>query len=58
MFGAFIDDVFRMHLKGYLGSNECFVFSIKPEIKCYYETGANSRYLLGEMNYFQIGGDG
>lgn len=30
VFGAFIDDVFRKHLKGYIGSNESFVFSLKP----------------------------
>lgn len=58
IFGCFIDDVFRLHLKGYLGSNECFVFSVKPEVHCFRDTNMNSRWLLGEMNYFQVGGEG
>ena len=58
VFGAFIDDVIRLHIKGYIGSNECFVFTVKPEINVFYEVGANQRYLLGEMNYFQFGGEG
>lgn len=48
VFGAFIDDVFRKYLKGYIGSNDCFVFSLKPELKCYNDTNDNQRYLLGE----------
>ena len=58
VFGAFIDDVFRKHLKGYIGSNETFVFSLKPNVKVWYDTTANQRYLLGEHEYFTIGGEG
>lgn len=28
IFGAFIDDVIRMHIRGYLGSADCFVFTV------------------------------
>lgn len=58
VFGAFIDDVARKYLKGYIGSNDCFVFSLKPEVKCYLDTSDNQRYFLGEDDYFQIGGEG
>jgi len=58
VFGAFVDDVFRLHIKGYLGTNESFVFSVSPELKVYRDKNANLRYFLGEMNYFQIGGEG
>jgi hypothetical protein len=37
VFGAFIDDVFRKHLKGYIGSSECFVFSLKPKVAVWYD---------------------
>jgi TLD len=37
IFGCFIDDVFRKYLKGYVGSNESFVFTIKPEVKVFYD---------------------
>jgi hypothetical protein len=30
VFGAFIDDVFRKYLKGYIGSSDSFVFTLKP----------------------------
>jgi hypothetical protein len=30
VFGCFIDDVFRKYLKGYIGGNETFIFTIKP----------------------------
>ena len=33
VFGAFIDDVFRKHLKGYIGSSETFVFTLKRSVK-------------------------
>jgi hypothetical protein len=39
-------------LKGYIGGNETFVFSLKPEIKVFYDAGVNTRYLLGEEKYF------
>ena len=58
VFGAFIDDVFKKYLKGYIGSNETFVFSLKPEVKVWYDANVNQRYLLGEQEYFQIGGEG
>ena len=58
VFGAFIDEVIRKSPKGYLGSAESFVFTLKPEVKCYYDVGVNSRYFLGELEYFQIGGEG
>jgi len=32
VFGAFVDDVFRKHLKGYIGSSDSFVFSLKPQL--------------------------
>lgn len=41
VFGAFIDDVFRKYLKGYIGSNDCFVFTLKPEVKVFYDTNVN-----------------
>ena len=37
VFGAFLDDVVCVHTRGYLGSNDSFVFVIKPEIKAYYD---------------------
>lgn len=58
IFGAFVDDVFRLHLRGYLGSCDSFVFTIQPNVRVFYETGKNMRYFLGEMNYFSIGGEG
>ncbi|TNV70582.1 hypothetical protein FGO68_gene8104 [Halteria grandinella] len=58
IFGAFIDDVIRLHIRGYLGSQDCFVFTVQPNVRVFYETGQNMRYLLGEMTYFQIGGEG
>lgn len=41
VFGAFIDEVFRKYLKGYVGSPDSFVFTLKPEMKVYYDLGAN-----------------
>jgi hypothetical protein len=41
VFGAFVDDVIRKYLKGYVGSGDCFVFSLKPEMKVWYDTGVN-----------------
>jgi|LauGreDrversion4_2_1035121.scaffolds.fasta_scaffold276978_1 hypothetical protein len=41
IFGAFIDDVFKIYSRGYIGTNDCFVFTIKPEVKVYYDTGSN-----------------
>jgi hypothetical protein len=58
VFGAYVDDVFRKYLKGYLGSNETFVFTLKPEIHIWHDAEVNQRYLLGEQTYFQIGGEG
>lgn len=58
VFGAFVDDVFRKYLKGYIGSNDCFVFSLKPEIRVHYDANVNQRYVLAEQEYFQIGGEG
>lgn len=58
VFGAFIDDVFRKYLKGYIGSPDCFVFSLKPQVKVFYDQNVNQRFLLGEDDYFQIGGEG
>lgn len=58
VFGAFIDEVIKKSPKGYLGSAESFVFSLKPVVQCYYDVGANSRFFLGEFEYFQIGGEG
>lgn len=52
MFGAFIDDVFRQYFKGYIGSSDSFVFSLKPELKGYFDADDNQRYLLGEQDYF------
>lgn len=58
VFGAFIDDVLRKSPNHYLGTSESFVFTIKPEIRVYYDEGVNSRYLLSELDYFTIGGEG
>lgn len=44
--------------KDYVGSAESFVFTLKPEIKVFYDQTVNQRYLLAESNYFQIGGEG
>lgn len=44
--------------KDYTGSSECFVFTLKPEVKVFVDQNANSRYLLGEQTYFTIGGEG
>ena len=58
VFGAFIDEAFRKYLKGYTGSSDCFVFSLKPTLKVWYDQQVNDRYLLGEQDYFTVGGDG
>lgn len=58
VFGAFIDEVFRKSPKNYLGSSESFIFVLKPEVKVFYDSGENSRYLLSELTYFSIGGEG
>lgn len=58
IFGAFLDDVFRKSPKNYLGSSESFVFTLKPDAKPFYDAGVNDRYMLGELTYFQIGGEG
>lgn len=58
VFGAFVDDVFRKNPKGYLGTSESFVFVLKPEVRVYYDTNQNSRFLLTELTYFTIGGEG
>jgi hypothetical protein len=42
----------------YIGSAETFVFSVKPSLHAYRDKGVNSRYLLSEMQYFSIGGEG
>jgi hypothetical protein len=52
VFGAFLDEVFRKSPKDYVGSAESFVFTLKPEVKVFYDAGVNSRYLLGELQYF------
>lgn len=58
VFGAFIDDVLRKNPKGYLGTSESFVFTLKPEVRVYYDQNVNSRFLLTELQYFTIGGEG
>jgi hypothetical protein len=58
IFGAFVDDVLRQYLKGYIGSSDSFVFTLKPTPEAFYDKGANERFLLGEEGYFQIGGEG
>lgn len=45
-------------MKGYVGSSESFVFTIRPETKVFYDKGTNYRHLLGEQTYFTIGGEG
>lgn len=53
VFGCYIDDVFIRNTKSqYIGSGECFVFSLKPSTRAYYDTGINMRYLYTESNYF------
>jgi hypothetical protein len=51
IFGFFSDEVMGW-AKGYLGSSESFIFTIRPEVNVYYDTGANSRFLLTEDKYF------
>jgi len=60
VFGAFIDDVFCPKAKPgrYIGSSESFVFTIKPKPHAYFDKGVNERHLLGEYEYFTIGGEG
>ncbi len=58
VFGAFLDDVIQVHTRGYLGSNDSFVFVLRPQIKVYYDVMKNQRFFYGEMNYFSIGGEG
>lgn len=58
IFGAFVDDVPKIYSRGYVGTNDSFVFTVKPEAKPYYDNGANSRYFFGQMDYFSIGGEG
>eukprot|EP00350_Pseudokeronopsis_sp_OXSARD2_P009470 CAMPEP_0170563220 /NCGR_PEP_ID=MMETSP0211-20121228/65169_1 /TAXON_ID=311385 /ORGANISM="Pseudokeronopsis sp., Strain OXSARD2" /LENGTH=157 /DNA_ID=CAMNT_0010881167 /DNA_START=52 /DNA_END=522 /DNA_ORIENTATION=+ len=60
VFGAFIDAVFCPKPKPgkYIGSSECFVFTVKPKIRAFHDKGANLRYLLGEYDYFTVGGEG
>jgi hypothetical protein len=50
--GAFIDDVFRVHIRGFLGSMDSFVFSVQPHLKVFRDAGVNTKYFLGEMSYF------
>ena len=56
--GAFLDDVVCVHTRGYLGTNDSFVFVIRPEIKVFYDSQANQKYFYGEMTYFSLGGEG
>ena len=58
IFGAFIDDVVRKSPKNYLGSSESFVFTLKPEVKTFYDLNVNERFFLGELTYFSVGGEG
>ena len=58
VFGAFFDEVFKKTPKGYIGSSESFVFTLKPEVKCFYDAGVNTKYFLGDPEYFTIGGEG
>jgi hypothetical protein len=50
--------MFQRSNKDYVGSSECFVFTLKPEIKVFADANINSRYLLGENTYFTMGGEG
>mmetsp|Transcript_6739 Transcript_6739/g.6001 ORF Transcript_6739/g.6001 Transcript_6739/m.6001 type:complete len:87 (+) Transcript_6739:1281-1541(+) len=60
VFGAFIDEVFFTVPKQgrYIGSQDCFVFSVHPKLKVYYDKGKNHRHLLQELGYFSLGGGG
>ena len=60
VFGAFIDDVFFTKPKSgrYIGSKDCFVFTVKPDLRVFHDKEKNQRHLLQELNYFSIGGGG
>jgi hypothetical protein len=47
VFGAFLDDVFTMSSE-YVGTNESFVFVLKPDIHVFRDQGVNARYLFGD----------
>jgi len=47
-----LDEVFHKSPKEYVGSAESFVFVLKPAVKVFYDKGANSRFMLGELTYF------
>ncbi len=47
IFGAFIDDVPKIYSRGYIGTNDSFVFTVQPEAKPYYDAGANHRFFFG-----------
>lgn len=51
VFGFFTDEVMG-RAKDYIGSPETFIFTLRPELNTYYDTGANTRFLLCEEKYF------
>lgn len=52
VFGCFLDEVFKLSKKEYVGSAESFVFTIKPRVERFLDAGVNNKYLLGETTYF------
>lgn len=59
IFGAYVDTIFQ--LKGgnkYLGSNDSFVFQLKPEEKVFYSTKKNEYHLICTTEYFSLGAGG
>jgi len=55
IFGAFIDEVFSCESSKFVGSDECFVFSLYPEDKKYPCQKKEASHLLAAKEYFAIG---
>ena len=58
IFGCFTDCLFRKLPMTYQGTDQCSVFTLRPNVESYYDTQANNRYLLCDLEYIQLGGDG
>jgi len=58
VFGAFVDTLFDPSEKKYMGSNDSFVFQIKPEERMFNCKVKDGEHLLNEYEYFSIGSKG
>jgi len=58
IFGGFCGQVFKITQVYYLGSEECFVFSLQPKRELYKSANLNSFFLCCDTDYFSFGGGG